>query len=356
MTFGYLNPVGKVPKTPQALGLVVYLDGDGGKSQGSIDYVRDYFEAGYEIVQMEWSDNWEQTYDPFPTTNPKTYGNVQNAACRPATFLNYIYQNVFLTSVFNNNNTAGMCAQGISGGSAAIAYALAYYGAGSYIDNAELVSGPVLSDIEQGCQVPNPQQNQWPVVCGQNGGNQYGCQLGGGSTWTLSPTYLSGTNTGVGNWTNDTSCANANGSTTMTTTLSQSNWLKQSIVDQSSVTGLGATPMFAYSNTAMSGWLCRSVVSNGVNCAAIGNNDSKDCPNNSSPQGQLFYANISSSTPNFALYATDACVTAEGVSGGNVPGYLPAIFHGTVSGFDAITDDMIGNSSPLITPKCIRRH
>jgi hypothetical protein len=42
-----------------------------------------------------------------------------------------------------------MCALGDSAGSAAIAYSLAYYGAGSYLDNVELLSGPVLSDIEQ---------------------------------------------------------------------------------------------------------------------------------------------------------------------------------------------------------------
>jgi len=46
-----------------------------------------------------------------------------------------------------------MCALGDSAGSAAVAYSLAYYNAGSYFDNVELLSGPVLSDIEQGCQV-----------------------------------------------------------------------------------------------------------------------------------------------------------------------------------------------------------
>jgi len=48
----------------------------------------------------------------------------------------------------------------------------------------------------------------------------------------------------------------------------------------------------------MSAWLCRQVIDHtGVNCANIGNNDSNDCPNNSSPQGWLYYDAISTGTP-----------------------------------------------------------
>src|SRR5208282_4513681 len=55
------------------------------------------------------------------------------------------------------------CAQGFSAGSSAVAYALAWYGAGSYLDNAELLSGPVFSDIQQGCEYPQPPLAGW--VC-----------------------------------------------------------------------------------------------------------------------------------------------------------------------------------------------
>jgi hypothetical protein len=152
------------------------------------------------------------------------------------------------------------------------------------------------------------------TVCGQTnyGGHQYGCQLGkGGSTWTLTPTYLTGAKNAVAGWTNDNSCANNNGKTRRTTKLSQQNWRAQSLVDQSAVTGLGATPTFNYLSTGMSAWLCRSVASG------------TGSPNNSSPQGQIFYANIgqSNSPPNYAVYAVDNCDGSEGVDAGNVPGF-----------------------------------
>ena len=322
VTIGYLNPVGVVPTVTVANGLVILHGGAGGTTPESYALADAYFRAGYEVVQVVWADDWQMVYDPFPITTPPTYGNIQAAACRPATVFNWVNTNLFLTNVFNSNKQAGMCALGDSAGSAAVAYSLAYYNAGSYFDNVELLSGPVLSDIEQGCQVPNPQQSQWPVVCGQTnyGGGQYGCQLGGGPTWTLSPSYVAGAQTGVGKWTNDGTCNNADGTTTQTSPQSQAQWLLQSIVDQNT----GATPTFTYSSTGMSAWLCRTV-KNGNNypCAANGNNNYNSCPNNSSPQGQIFYENIGfgNSPAHYAVYPVDGCGNAEGVGDGNVPGF-----------------------------------
>lgn len=110
--------------------------------------------------------------------------------------------------------------------------------------------------------------------------------------------------------------------------------------------------------------LCRSVVDdvNGVsyNCAATNNGNSNYCPNNSSSQGQLFYENIgvNNSPPHYSVYAVDNCVTAEGVGAGNVPGYFPTAFNGTISGFSAIIDDMVGHTSgtTVIPPQCVRRN
>jgi hypothetical protein len=359
LTFGYLSPVGIVTGAPsQPKGVIVYHNGGPGTSPGPTDYVGTYFTAGYEIVELAWADDWQMTYDPMGSNTP----NIQLAACRPATFLNYIYTAIYqpLIQPPNNGSRAGMCAQGDSAGSAAIAYSLAYYGAENWLDNVELVSGPVLSDISQGCQYPSSAQ---VTVCGLTNyhGGQYGCQLGtNGSTWALSPSYVAGANQAVAKWTNDMTCSNANGLGTTTTPQSAAKWLAQSIVDQSTGgAGQGAIPTFSYSNTGISGWLCRSVlnVTPQYNCQANGNNNSNYCPNNSSTQGQLFYANIGSGNPpaNYAVYATDNCQTAEGVGPGNVPGFYPAIFQGTVTGFDAITDDMIG-LPPNIPAQCIRRH
>src|SRR2546423_14143085 len=65
------------------------------------------------------------------------------------------------------------CAQGSSAGSAAIAYALAWYGAGDstvqnggYLDNVELLAGPPLSDIYEGCEYP---RDGAVTVCGTGG-------------------------------------------------------------------------------------------------------------------------------------------------------------------------------------------
>jgi hypothetical protein len=350
VTFGYLSPVNVLsnfkPLYPNG---VIVLHGSGpGTSPPSFDFPDAYFKQGYEVVEVAWDHDWEKTYDPLPAN---TYGNIQNAACRPATFLNYVYNNIYLPiSGINQNQFAGMCAHGESAGSAAIAYSMAYYGANSYLDNVELVSGPVLSDIEQGCEVPAPS----PVtVCGQTNYNgvQYGCQLGVGLPWTLSPSYLVGTNTAVGGWTNDSTCHAVSPATSVA---SNAPWLAQSLVDQ----GTGATPSFDYTHIGVSGWLCRTVRNpNGYDCAGHNNDNPNYCANNSSPQGQRFYANIgqSNAPAHYGVYAVDSCGNAEGVPSGNVPGYLPATFQGTVSGINAITYDMVGYAPDLISPQCVHR-
>jgi len=352
LTFGYLDP-SQVSGTGihQTLGVIILHNGDGGTQPGSFAFADSYFRAGYEVVQVAWSDDWEITQDPFSTIS----ANIQNAACRPATFFNYVYTSLF-PSVYNANNKAGICAQGTSAGSAATAYSLAYYGAGSYFDNVELLSGPVLSDVRLGCEVPLPAQVN---VCGQTNynGGQYGCQLGtGGSTWSVSPAYVGGAQTGVQKWTNDQTCSNG----TTTSAQSDAAWLTQSIVDQSSGgAGQGAVPTFTYSYTGMSAWLCRSVLNSTppYPCAANGNNNPYYCPNNSSSQGQLFYANIGSgnSPANYAVYAVDNCQPdSEAVGGGTVPGFFPNVFTKPPTGSEAITDDMLG-LAPTIPPQCVHR-
>jgi hypothetical protein len=256
-----------------------------------------------------------------------------------------------------------MCALGDSAGSAAIAYSLAYYNAGSFLDAVELVSGPVFSDIKEGCGVGNGLGKQDPVtVCSStspNGG--WGCQLGGGGTWALTPNFVQGTPAKVQSYTNEPDqCAG----TVNTTDPSNTDWLRESIVDQSSTTG-GPTPVFAYPQTSMSAWLCRTVAnSNNYPCAANANNNANSCANNSSPQGQLFYQNIVSGTLNFNVYAVDGCQGAEGATGGTVPGFYPLDFGGTssgggtVTGYNAMIYDVVGYNSGtvVIPPSCVRRH
>jgi hypothetical protein len=350
-TFGYLNPT-----TQTANGTIVFFNGSDGTEPagdstgvvpGETQYVTDYLTAGYQIVQVAWSASWEQALFPWPlSTQP--LGNVQAAACRPATFLNYVFNSINLyQGVLNGNGTlradpnAGMCAQGASAGSAQIAYSLSYYGppAGTpwWIDNVELISGPVLSDIEQGCMQPGPTNPTKICPPDQHGNPQYGCRLGTGSYWSLFPTYLTGPNHGVGGWTDDTSCANGSN----TSTQSNNKWLAQSIVDQSQ----GATPTFNFSSTAMSAWLCRSVQNQQTaqNCATNYVKYDNYCPNNSSPQGQIFYSQIgqSNSPPSYNVYAVDNCYGPEGAT--SSAAYVTAlpITGGYQDGYDAVKLDMI---------------
>ena len=294
-TYGQLIPPGTVN------GVVVFLDGGGGTTAAletdEYDMLQYYFAQGYGVVQIAWNSDWEQTPD----------ANIQNAACRPATFLNYVYSNIYqpLTQGRHGNSSAGMCAQGFSAGSAAIAYSLAYYGAGDYLDNVELLSGPVLSDLKQGCEVP---QAATVTVCPDG---QYGCRMGDDKPWTLSPGYVPFDAGMVRSWTNDYGCQGDS----RTSPQSNAAWLAESIADDNT----GAAPTFNYPNTSMSGWLCRSLRNLSPDCAS-NPNDYQNCPNNSSTQGQLFYKNITRdiSPPTFNVYSVDGCEGPEGVSEGTV--------------------------------------
>lgn len=350
VTFGYLSPATIIPGPVN--GTVTFFNGgDGTSPEGAatgtpnaeLNMANYYFGQGYEVVQLQWASPWQETDLPGQAGNPYP-GNVQTAACRPATFLNYVYGNIYslISTGSGGNPKAGMCAQGASAGSAQVAYSLAYYGAGSWLDNVELISGPVLADIEQGCEEPAPQN---VTICPPG---QLGCQLGGGSDWSLAPTYLSGANTGVSQWTYAAGCGNA-GVTSQTLDLA---WQAQSIVDNGPASG-GAAPTFYYPNTAISAWLCRGLQDQQSNCSGS-NYDANYCPNNSSPQGERFYTQITQANTNYDVYAVDLCGGPEGAANtkSNVPGFYPAVFgngtSGTISGYNAITYDMAGYTS--VTP------
>jgi hypothetical protein len=309
--------------------------------------MRDYLKAGYEVVQVAWAFPWEESSNP-PPYGTQPLGNIQASACRSATFLSYAFNSPSMyQGVSKNNPSAGMCAQGASAGSAEVAYSLSYYGAPAgtqwWLDNVELISGPVFGDIKQGCIQPPPMNPT--TVCPPG---QWGCQLGtGGSSWSLYPTYLKGANYGVGTWTDDLSCAN--GSTT--SEASNALWLAQSIVDQ----GTGVLPTFSYPHTAMSAWLCRSVAfqQSAQNCSKNYIKYENSCPNNSSPQGQFFYAQIAAGSPSsYNVYAVDSCAGPEGAgsSGSTV------LALNSQDGYDAIKYDMIGGGSNNRPVGCIHGH
>ena len=286
-TYGSKDPTGA------AKGTIVLLEGGTGKSaSGGSSYAGKYLDDGFRIVDLAWASAWEVT--GVPTASIKT------AACRPATFLNYVSKNL--------NSDGGMCAQGDSAGSGAVAYSLAWYGAGNFLDKVELLSGPVFGNIEQGCIVPNAPIS---TVCPAG---QYGCN---GTSWPDSPAYVGGDITAIDAWSGRPTC---NG-THHTSKAANLGWKAMSIVD-----GID-NPSFSYPQTAMAGWLCSNIAGS---------------QNNSAAQGEFFYEQFTNSTQTagYSVTRIDNCSGNEGVSDGTTP-------QGE-SGLSAISQDMIAG--------CIKRH
>jgi hypothetical protein len=235
------------------LGTIVLLSGGAGTRSTAGQFVTDYHNAGYTVVDTEWDrPGWEST-----GTTP----NLLAASCRGATLLNYL----------SSASAAPFCAQGSSAGSSELGYALAWYGLDKKLDNVELISGPVMSDIKQGCEVPDAR----PVTVIPTNGAPY----------TNAPQYVDQFITAI---TNDT--GQACQPSTATPATANSDWLDQSIVQPT-------TPMLAYS-TSVSGWLC----DNGLN--------------NSAAQGAIFYSALGS---NYSLTRISACLGSEGVPLGKTP-------------------------------------
>lgn len=76
-------------------------------------------------------------------------------------------------------------------------------------------------------------------------------------------------------------------------------------------------------------------------------------PNNSSPKGQLFYANFtqSNSPAAYNVYAVDQCNRAEGAPLGNVTQIM--VNGQPLLGQSAIEQDMAGG--PNLSAQCFRR-
>jgi len=271
--------------------------------------VSSYVSAGYQVVQIAWGGltgpvDWEYT-NISGGNNP---ASIRAAACRPASFLNWVRNG----GIWGGNG--GMCAHGNGAGSAAIAYALAWYNGGAatasngqgYLDKVVLENGPVFSDIEQGCEISSSRtNNQYTRICVSPG--QAGC-VGwnpGQDPPGMSLEYVQGSEHGVNDWSGNPTpkCANNYNETSGPENTA---WLQMSIVDTSST----QQPSFNYLHTAMSAWLCETVQSGAA-------------ANNSASQGQLFYqqfTSLSQAGNSLSVNAIVDCPNAEGVDGGTVPG------------------------------------
>ena len=293
LTFGWFVPA-------NSKGTVVMFSGGPGTTPASpVGDMQAYAAKQaktFEVVQVEWNTAWE---DPSPGG---TGGNILDAACRPATFLNFVNTN----PVLHAPNT-GMCAQGSSAGSAAVAYSMAWYGAASYLNNVELISGPVLSEIDQGCIYPKQPDL---ILCGTTRGvKQYGCSANT-KAWTDNQIYVSPYNETVDVWSGVpiNSCATSNASGYLPV------WQQMSIVDGTSGT---ISPTFNYPTTHLHGWLCAGYATKNHHLLC----DPPHCPNNSASEGNLFYQrfNASQHPPGFQLTGVLNCVQEEGIAQGTDP-------------------------------------
>jgi hypothetical protein len=310
-TYGYEAPAGTNSGTVVALS-----GGDGtapatapGQEVAALQY---YLAHNLEIVQVKWDSDWEESKDDDFTQGE--FGNIQNAACRPAGLLHHVYTHPTLFTP-----GGGMCAHGFSAGSAAIVYVLSWFGAGwgptGYIDNVELLSGPVLSKIDIGCQIP--QTISTVNVC--SGGP--GCNPAG-QTWSITPEYIDGDEHYVRDWSNISACANTIGRNT-----DQWNptWNNMSILS-SSVT----SQQLSYASTSMNAWLCANVYNNNAPM------------NNSSSQGWLFYSDSRVSFRTGSII--DAVTNCDGPEAVMGPDATAVDANGVITpAFTLITRNMVDN-------------
>jgi len=230
---------------------------------------------------------------PNSTTKP----NILNAACRPATFLNYV-------------RTSGLI--WTSGGAGATAFALTWYNAGSILDKVLLENGPVFTDINRGCEVPN---NQLTTVCAP-GTAQTGCNTatwpsGNENVFDYSLEYINAPHqddaSSVNQWTGNAAanptqpCGGSNPTNLNYTTP----WTNMSIYATGQVVS-GYTPSFNYPSTAMSAWLCQSLSNPGA------------VFNNSMAEGGLYYAQFTqqSQAANSLSVNGVVCPTTEDIEEG----------------------------------------
>jgi hypothetical protein len=331
VTYGYENPT-----NGQYQGTIVFFSSGSGTTpqsapSGEPQFAAYYVSRGFEIVEFFWASPWELISNPIPSG---TYGDIRSAACFPATFLNYVRNTPVLFTRSTNLN-AGMCAQGASAGSAALGYALVWYGAGDatlgYLDYVEMLSGPVLSDLKQGC-VEGPRAST-VAMCDldANGNPQQKCYgwAAGPNYQTISPTYVEGYEMPAQKWTNLAACGDPN-FTGPQNQFWDSAWLGQSIVNQQTI-----PQQFSYPNTGLRGWLCSSVYGSGTGGM-----------NNSASQGEIFYQQFTTTFPiNYGMYAVDNCDGSEGVPGSNAT--IPGL-SGNPSSLPTIEADMVA--------QCVKQH
>lgn len=130
-TLSFAHPTQVAP-----IGTIILLSGHFGTGFLNSGFPDKYVADGFRVVQVGWESAWEDT------------GGVGlvSASCRGATLFKFVFDHVQ-----RGDRTTGFCAQGTSGGGAAIAYALAQYGMSDYFDYVVIAAGPGVARLDYGC-------------------------------------------------------------------------------------------------------------------------------------------------------------------------------------------------------------
>lgn len=277
------------------------------QGEPGLSYAQDYYNNGFQVVQTIWVGQGWQNAPGEPVQILKF------EACRPATLLNAVYENIH----GGPNAPGAMCAQGHSAGSAAMAYTLAWYGSANYLADVVLTSGPVYANVEAGCQYPYAQAYKNPIeVCPPA---QYGCVDGAEGGWLDAVQYQVANGDAAkavaGYTISGANCNNWSGTGKSTTASQNQDWGGMSVVS--------ANASYSYPSTRLYAFLCAT--------------SSTGQQNNSAAQGQLFYQNFTSTLHplDYDVYRVDSCMGDEEIWFGTVPGV------NNESAFTVSANDMI---------------
>ncbi|HWY20825.1 MAG TPA: hypothetical protein VNX26_06355 [Candidatus Acidoferrum sp.] len=199
--------------TGTAKGTIILHSGSGGTTFFNSGFANAYLNDGFRVVQLAWTTDWEVANGV----------GLKSASCRGATVFKYVFDNVQ-----GKDRSTGFCAQGTSGGGAAIAYSLTQYGLGNFFDYVVIAAGPGVARVDYGCDASlytGPPLDLCPLI-------------------TSAPyVYSLGSANKVNTWENTTSCL---AKSPLQSDIKK--WAADSIV--------AAGANFTYPKTAMSWYFC----------------------------------------------------------------------------------------------------
>ena len=106
----------------------------------------DLARQGFQVIQRAWATSWEEGPGGFAAVS-----------CRYATLITWVNEAI--------HQTGGFCVAGASGGASEIAYALAHWDRGDFIDLAVMSGGPPMARLDYGCL--SDESGQWDLTCNE---------------------------------------------------------------------------------------------------------------------------------------------------------------------------------------------